>query len=105
MSKIKSAVSRGSSFYCSVNESCFEMNCITNYEFIETILPASLDNSLADTKICLVKNLIVLNILEILPEVIFMMLLVIVNIDTEPCNFLAWGPNKFIRIWYEASRC
>ena len=33
MFKVKSAVPRGSNFYCSVIESCFEMNYIANYEF------------------------------------------------------------------------
>ena len=44
--------------------------------FAETVLLASLDNSLADIKILVVKNLMVLKILEILSEAIFMVLLV-----------------------------
>ena len=76
MSKIKSAVRRGSFFSRSVNETCFEMNFIANYEFCRNILLASLDSSLADMKILSVKTTMVLKILEILPEVIFMMLLV-----------------------------
>ena len=44
--------------------------------FVEAILPTSLNNSLADVKIFSVKNSMVLEILEILSEVIFMMLLV-----------------------------
>ena len=76
MNKIKSAVRRGSIFSRSVNETCFEMNFIANYEFCRNILLASLDSSLADMKILSVKTTMVLKILEILPEVIFMMLLV-----------------------------
>ena len=44
--------------------------------FLETILPTSLGNSLADIKTLSVKNLMVLKILDILSKVIFMMLLV-----------------------------
>ena len=44
--------------------------------FVVAILPTSLNNSLADVKIFSVKNSMVLEILEILSEVIFMMLLV-----------------------------
>ena len=44
--------------------------------FVEGILPTSLNNSLTDVKILSVKNSMVLKILEILSEVIFMMLLV-----------------------------
>ena len=43
--------------------------------FLGTLLPASLDNSLADIKILRVKNSMLLKILEILLEMIFMMLL------------------------------
>ena len=75
MCKIKSAVPRGSIFYCSVKEFC-----------IETILTPSLDNSLA------------LKILEILSEVVFMMLL-------GPGNFLTLSPNRFPGIWCKTSRC
>ena len=66
--------------------------------FIETILPESLDNSLAVVKGLLVKNSMALKILEILSEVIFIMLL-------GPGNFLACGPNRFVRIWCEIGRC
>ena len=62
--------------------------------FIETILPESLDNSLAVVKGLLVKNSMALKILEI----IFIMLL-------GPGNFLACGPNRFVRIWCEIGRC
>ena len=99
MSKIKSAVRRGSIFSCSVNETCFEMNFIANYEFCRNILLASLDSSLADMKILSVKTTMVLKLRWYYDVISY------VNIVIKPGNFLAWGPNQFVGIWHETDRC
>ena len=72
--------------------------------FAETILPASLVNSLTDIKILSVKILMVLKLLEILSSN-FYDFISYVNIDTKPGNFLAWGLNRFVGIWYENGCC
>ena len=69
--------------------------------FVEMILPASSDNSLAEIYILFVKNSILLSILVIREDVIDKVLLLMSISMPSPSNTLTRNPDWFCYVWYK----